>query len=574
MGNLFKSKLERLAALRRDDLTDAFSEPPNPAQARQEPTSALEEPPAHPDAAEHRRALAALEKERNEALMIFHSAPVCIWYKDANNRVLRLNAAAARYMDREIGEVEGHSLTELVSPEAAAAYHADDLEVIRSGQSKLGIIETLESASGQVRWIQTDKVPYRDEAGQIIGVVVFSQDITGAKKAEEERLFIERQLQQAQKAESLGALAGGVAHDFNNLLTSVLGKVGLARASLPSASPAQRHLEGVETTARRAAELCRQMLAYSGHSRFDFEPLNLRAFIAEWLPLLRLSVGKCGSLNLEPGENMPLVRADPAQLRQLIINLVTNAAEACEDKSDGAICLRTGIAPASNEAERHRRPGPLSELPQGECVFLEVDDNGCGIPPEAKARVFDPFFTTKFTGRGLGLAAAAGIARGHGGALQVRSQPGRGTVFRLLLPISPGEEVGKAPPEAAVKSARSGAMLIVDDEEPIRLVTASMLEVLGFESLQAAGGAEALATYQEHTGCIAAVILDLTMPGMDGAAAFERFRRLDPEVRVIFMSSFSVPVPISAEGRLNTAFLQKPFTLDALRGKLHALLPS
>jgi PAS domain S-box-containing protein len=523
------------------------------------------------DTTDRQRALAALEKERNEALMIFNSAPVSIWYKDTHNHILRLNAAA-RSMGRRIGEVEGRESVELHSPEDDAAYYADDLEVIRTGQPKLGIIETLSTSSGEVRCIQTDKVPYRDENGQIIGVIVFAQDITEIKRAEEERLHIERRLQQARKLESLGALAGGVAHDFNNLLTSVLGKVGLARAALSSASPVQRHLEGIEASSHRAAELCRQMLAYSGHHRFNFQPLDMGAFLAECLPLLRLSLNRQQHVDVEcdcgPDESGPLtVRADPAQLRQILLSLLLNAAEACEGIANGLIRLSMGTTQnMGREWDEHGvTPGePL----QGESVYVEVADNGCGMVPNVRSRIFDPFFTTKFTGRGLGLAAALGIVRGHHGALQVRSEPGGGSTFRLLLPRVIEQAAAKSPASAAPQ-----LVLVVDGEETIRAVTANMLDALGFKTLQAKGGAEALALYSEAAGAIAAVVLDLAMSDMEVATAFERLRQLDPKVKVIFMSSFHGRTAVSPlGGKHQTVFLQKPFTLDHLREKLHALL--
>jgi PAS domain S-box-containing protein len=287
--------------------------------------------------------------------------------------------------------------------------------------------------SGEARWFHLRAAPRRAADGSVVwdGVEL---DVTERRRAEEERREFERGLLEAQKLESIGVLAGGVAHDFNNLLTGVLGYAGLAEADLPPASPARAHLGQVERSARRAAELCQQLLAYADKGQLVVRPLDLSAAVWAASALLESSVSKKAALALRLPDDLPPVEADGAQLRQAVLNLVLNAAEALGD-GPGAITVSTGLARADRARLRAARGG--EELPAGAYVCLEVADTGCGMDAPTKARVFEPFFTTKFTGRGLGLSAVLGIVRGHGGAVEVESEPGRGSRFRLLFPPCP-----------------------------------------------------------------------------------------------------------------------------------------
>ncbi len=392
------------------------------------------------DITERVRTQAALARERAEAVMIFNSVPSLIWYKDTHNRILRVNRAAADSVGKPIGEIEGRT-TEEIYPDEAAAYYRDDLEVIQSRRPKFGITESMAGADGRKHWVITNKVPQFDEDGEVVGLVVVSQDVTTLKEADELRFALERKMQETQRLESLGVLAGGIAHDFNNLLTGIIGNASLARLELPEDSRTHRLFDQIEKASTRAADLCREMLAYAGKGRFLVEGVDLSTVVTETTHLLQSSIHKNTTLKFHLATDLPPVLADATQIRQVIMNLVLNASEAMGGQA-GEVAVVTGHVHADREFLDDAVMAP--DLPTGDYAFLEVTDKGCGMSPATVARVFDPFFTTKFTGRGLGLAAVLGIVRGHHGALKVRSKLGSGTTFQILLPCVSEPGVGNA----------------------------------------------------------------------------------------------------------------------------------
>ncbi len=423
---------------------------------------------------------------------------------------------------------------------------------------------------GTMRWIVARGAILRDALGKPFRMLGTVMDVTAEHHAEEERARMESKLQETQKLESLGILAGGIAHDFNNLLTGILGNANLARLDLPPNSPAQPSLEQIEVASQRAADLCKQMLAYSGKGRFIVQRLDLNSLVRETSELLQISIHKMATLNYSLAPSLPPIHADGTQIRQIIMNLVINASEAIGE-NNGVITIATGVMHADRAylTESHLSPN----IPEGEYVFLEVSDNGCGMSTETRARIFDPFFTTKFTGRGLGLAAVLGIVRGHQGALKVYSEVGRGTSFKLLLPKAEGAIEDTTQPTAMGPAWRgSGTMLVVDDEESVRTTTARMLERLGFQCLLAADGRQALLLFEKKRALIAGVLLDLTMPKLDGTATFTELRRMDPKVRVVLMSGFNEQDAINRfAGKGLAGFVQKPFKFETLCAKLEAV---
>ncbi|MHB8836370.1 MAG: PAS domain-containing hybrid sensor histidine kinase/response regulator [Candidatus Methylomirabilia bacterium] len=411
-------------------------------------------------------------------------------------------------------------------------------------------------------------------------VFVMFEDISSLKLATEERLNLERQLLHAQKLESLGILAGGIAHDFNNLLTAILGNTDLALAELPPPSTVRPLVEQIQTASLRAAELTRQMLVFAGRGELATVTLDLSATVREMVQLLAASLSKKAELRLDLAEGLPPIEADPAQLRQIVMNFILNASDAIGEQT-GVIAVRTG----RNGRKRHFTPdfcvGTLP--PGGDTVFLEIADSGCGIDAATLPRIFDPFFTTKFTGRGLGLAAAQGIILRHSGTLEVRSRAGEGSVFRVVFPASAGTAAPGMPAPAAAAAPLphaaerswwgSGIVLLVDDEAPVRHMAARMLTALGFDVLTAADGAEAVALFGTRAGEIRAVLLDLTMPRMDGHEAFLALRRLRAGVPVVLCSGYDVRE--SAErfsGLAFSGFLQKPYRLEELKAVLKKVL--
>ncbi|HXC17952.1 MAG TPA: PAS domain-containing protein [Holophagaceae bacterium] len=391
--------------------------------------------------------------------------------------------------------------------------------------------------------------------GEPLCLATLQHDLRGQKQTEEA-------LRQAQKLESLAVLAGGIAHDFNNLLTAILGNLELAKASLPASSASSAYLDRMGLAVGRASDLARQMLAYSGKGRMVVRAVDLNALITEMVQLITASLPKKAQFSLELAPDLPPVEADAAQLQQVVMNLVINASDALPE-SGGRITLRTvrrdqgPVDPTLIFPGGAPRPGPY--------VRLEVADTGCGMAPEVKARIFDPFFTTKPTGRGLGLSAMLGILRGHHAGIAVESEPSRGTRFALLFPAAEGPAVTQPPPsEAAFKPG--GLALVVDDEPEIRETAAAMLAHLGFQCLVAADGAEAVELVRDRGGELGLVLLDLSMPKLDGREAFHAIRTLRPELKVILSSGFDLQESArDIVGQGLAGFLQKPYLLESLR---------
>ncbi|HVB38394.1 MAG TPA: ATP-binding protein, partial [Vicinamibacterales bacterium] len=388
-----------------------------------------------------------------------------------------------------------------------------------------------------------------------------------------ERLRLEAQVQHAQKLESLGVLAGGIAHDFNNLLLGVLGHAGLARMELAPDSPIHSRLAQIELTAQRAAELTNQMLAYSGKGRFVIQPLDLSNLVHEMAHLLHSVISKKAELRFDFADELPAVNGDVSQIRQIVMNLITNASDAIGEEN-GTITIRTGMVRVDPQylADTYVNEA----LPDGPYVFVEVSDTGCGMDAATRARIFDPFFTTKFTGRGLGLAAVLGIVRGHHGAIKVYSEPGLGTTFKVLLPAAAEAALAMnvaAPPREAWHSG--GLVLVVDDEEGVRTVAQGVLERCGFDVLEAGDGHEGVEVFRAHAADIRAVLLDMTMPRMSGVEALREIRQIRRDVPVILSSGYSEADAIDHfrfGGDELSGFIQKPYAAAGLVDKLRQVL--
>lgn len=399
-------------------------------------------------------------------------------------------------------------------------------------------------------------------------ILAIHRDITERKKAAEEHLHLERQLLHAQKLESLGVLAGGIAHDFNNILTAIIGNADLALMRLNPESPAVDNLHNISQSAFRAADLAKQMLAYSGKGRFVIEHLDLNRLLEEMLHMLEVSISKKAVLRLNPHLPLPSVEADATQMRQIVMNLVINASEAIGDRS-GVIAITTGCMDCDRS---YLKNVWLDEnLTDGLYVYFEIADTGCGMDQDTMAKLFDPFFTTKFTGRGLGMSAVLGIVRGHKGAIKVYSELGKGTTFKILLPASdrPAELFNHNDHTDDWKG--SGTVLLVDDEETIRGLGTAMLKELGFTTITAVDGREAVEIFK-ITPDIVFVILDLTMPHMDGEQCFRELKKLNPDVKVIMSSGYNEQeVTQKFVGKGLAGFIQKPYKLSVLKETIKKL---
>ena len=459
-----------------------------------------------------------------------------------------------------------------------AAVHPDDLAAVNASMQKSAKQLTpwnheyrVKFADGTERWLLGRAQPQREADGATLWHG-FVTDVTERKAAEAAVQVFERKIQETQKLESLGVLAGGIAHDFNNILTGVLGNASLASLELPPEAPAQSYLESIRLGSLRAADLCKQMLAYSGQGRFVVKRHSLNALVRETTQLLQLSISKHALLRFNLQPDLPAIEADATQIRQVIMNLVINSSEAIGAKG-GEIRLNTGLTRVDLTYLDATVLAP--DIPEGTYVHLEVGDTGCGMSAETQRKIFEPFYTTKFTGRGLGLAAVLGIVRGHGGALKVYSELGRGTTFKLLFPCADGiaEAEGGDAAEPAPWRAQ-GTVLVVDDEETVRSTATLMLRKMGFDVALATDGREAVRMFAANPGGYALVLMDLTMPLLDGREAYGELRRIREDVRVVVMSGFNEQEVVSQfSGQGIAGFLQKPFlfeTLSATVGKVLA----
>lgn len=411
---------------------------------------------------------------------------------------------------------------------------------------------------------------YRPAPGRFATIF---RDVTLPKKVEQERLQIERRLMQSQRLESLGVLAGGVAHDFNNLLMAILGNAELGAHHVTQPAVVADHLSEIAIAARRAADLCRQMLAYAGKGRVAVGPVDINIQIEEMLHLLQATISRRAVLNLRLESGLPRVLGDASQIRQVIMNLVLNASEALEEKS-GTISISSGRIPCDRAFLD--RTLFAADAVEGDFVWIEVADTGRGMDAATMSRVFDPFFTTKFAGRGLGLSTVMGIVRGHRGALQVYSEPGRGTVFKVYFPVAAEpvrESSGSERPDRTPWRG-SGTALLADDEPSVRAIGAALLESLGFNCVAVSDGLEAVEALRRDPRGYALAIVDLTMPGLGGELTLRRLREIRADLPVYLASGYSVEeleVRLSVKGF--SGVIQKPYSSKELQHLLSRAPP-
>jgi PAS domain S-box-containing protein len=413
-------------------------------------------------------------------------------------------------------------------------------------------------------WGATELSPLRSVAAAISLAV-------GRANAEEEKIALERKMLESQKLESLGVLAGGIAHDFNNLLTTIMGNANLACDLLPADSPARPHLISIDSATQRAADLAHQMLAYTGRGQLTSTQFDLNETARELMKLLAASLSKKVNLACHLKEDLPLVEGDPTQIRQVIMNLVINAAEAIGEEK-GTVTIRSHTETVE---EVRISLAPVLLAPRaGSYVTFEVTDTGCGMDPGTLERIFDPFFTTKVTGHGLGLAAVHGIIRSHGGGIHVRSTKGSGTTFVVYLPAIERPNIFTDIPSKAGSGIGSGTILIADDEEDVRDLVESVLLKGGYRVITACDGVQAINIFKSIGGEIDAVILDLSMPNLSGAEALNEIRALSTTVPVILSSGFSEgDVTERFSESHASGFIQKPYRPKALLDIVSEVLP-
>ena len=516
--------------------------------------------------------LDALEGQSAQYRALFELMPGSVVLLDSKGYIRDANPYFCRAMCYSREELVGLHVTQISSEKA---------EVIERNITRMISGEVLQhevtnvQKDGSLRFYELREAAVTLPDGSI-NVLAVSNDVTDRKRAEQAKLEMERQLLHAQKMDSLGALAGGIAHDFNNLLAVIMANIELSIMDLPEPSSAKNPLTNALLAGKRAAELTRQMLAYSGRGRFVTSELDLSKLVRDLSDLLKVSISKSVRLELHLASDLPLVHADAAQMQQVLMNLVTNASEAVGDKP-GVLTVTTNVrhCDASFLAETRTIHKPSA----GRYVVLEVSDTGCGMDDTVRAKLFDPFFTTKFVGRGLGMSAVLGIVQGHRGAIMVSSKPKKGASISVLFPA-----IATAAEEAAARQvlafvpakktpvALSGTVLVADDEPQVRSVMELLLKRMGFEVLPTEDGQHAVELFREHSSEIKFVLMDLNMPRLDGRQALVEIRQIRSEVKVILTSGYESDDLTDRFGKDGfDAFIQKPCDIETFKNVIQQM---
>jgi two-component system, cell cycle sensor histidine kinase and response regulator CckA len=498
--------------------------------------------------AEVARLEAELRTTRADAAAI-ESLPFDFWARDRDGVCVSENSTTRANWGSLLGKRPQDTNA---PPEAIEVWLANNARAL-AGEIVHGDVEYL--VNGELRHVHNIVGPIR-QGDETVGTFGVNIDLTDLRR-------LERKLRETQRLETLGLFAGGVAHDINNIVMVVLGIASLARRRAAPGSSLDADLAAIENASRRAAAICTQLLAFAGKGDLAVERLELGEVVAETLRLVTPSIPPNIAVDVVAGRFA--VDADASQLRQLVMNLILNASEAIGARPGTIAVTVEAAAPALLAAAVDDDPA-FAPDPASDYVMLDVRDTGGGMTAETRARIFEPFFTTKARGRGLGLAAVLGTVRMHRGGLHVETVPGRGSRFCVFLPRSShGAATGAR--EDAIESWRgSGTIVVVDDDDGVATATARMLSELGFDPIVCRGGNEAIAVLDQHPDVVL-VLLDLMMPGLDGAATLHALRAKHPALRAVLMSGFhELVVPIAG-----VPVLAKPFSLDDLARALRAI---
>lgn len=522
------------------------------------------------DISERKLAEAQLADSEMELRSLFNAMTDVVLILDHQGRYLKIAPTSPQFLYRPAKNLIGKRLHEVFPVQEADSLLAN----IKTALEKMHTIDVEYSMEidGRTTWFEGKVSPVTDKS-----VIWVARDITDRKRAEEGRIEMERRLLHSQKLESLGVLAGGIAHDFNNLLMTILGNLDLAMEDISPVAPARPYLENTRNASLRGADLIRQMLAYSGKGNFVVEHLNLSELVKENFNMFRSLIPTTIALNLHLTHDIYPIMADVGQIQQVVMNLITNGAEAIGDKV-GTINITTGVQTCDDEYLKQSR---LPEKPPpGDFVYFEVTDTGCGMNEETQKKIFDPFFTTKFTGRGLGMSAIQGIILAHKGAIFLDSKIEKGTVIRVIFPVSDTVPETKAliipKQEASLTSdihPLPGLILVVDDEDDVRQLCNTMVARIGYRTLAARDGEEAIKVFRDHAEEIACIILDMTMPKMDGYTTFQALQQLCPDVKVIISSGYNEEVIAQRFTGMGLAgFIQKPYRRQRLQDELERVM--
>ena len=487
-----------------------------------------------------------------------------IWFIDSAFTIIHANKHITKMFGYPGKEQKGKSIFDFLD-EKASVFLRKNLKNQSRGTPKQHKCK-LHRKDGSDVLVNLRTTPVSGKNGEFEGAFVIITDITGQKLIEENK-EIEARIRHTQKLETLGLQAGGIAHDINNLLGTILGNADLALLKLFPKSPLFNHISNIKTTTLRTSALTGQMLAYSGRDRFIIKPVDINMLIEEMAGLLKVSISKNITLKFRFADNLPTVEADGVQIRQVIMNLITNASEAIGDKNSGIISIKTGI----------EKSGKDSCSLMGKYVFMEIADTGYGMDDKTREKIFDPFYTTKSTGRGLGLRIVREIVRGHKGTITVQSEPGKGTVFKIMFPASEKPLKVKEQVEKSIGKAYTagGTILIIDDEEDVRDVTRTMLETINFKVHTASNGQDGIKFFRKNYRKIDVILIDMTMPDMRGEDVFKEMRTISSDVPVIISSGYSEhDVKRRFSKRDVATFIHKPYQMKTLIDKISTIMKS
>ena len=509
------------------------------------------------DLTERKQAEAELRVSEERFRRVFEEGPLGLGLVGRNYRFEKVNGALCRML--------GYSEEELIQKSFVDITHPDDVSkdvelaerLFKNAIPFYKLRKRYLKKSGEIIWTDLTGSVIRDKDGEVVYGLAMIEDITEVKRMQEEALA-------GQKLESLGVLAGGIAHDFNNLLGGIRASAELALTERAEGLAVEDELQRIKTAATRGAEIVRELMVYAGEESSAFEPVDISALVNEMLHLLKVSISKHTVLNIELGQDRSVISANPAQIRQVVMNLLTNASEAIGERP-GAI----RVAIANLNVGPGSRGSGVVNLPEGDHVKLEVSDTGGGMTPEVQVRIFDPFFTTKQTGRGLGLAAVRGIVLGHGGTISIKSVAGQGSHFHVLLPrIDEATRESRkftVAPSTCQAGSITGTILMVEDEEILRFAISKKLRREGFSVIEAGDGTTGADLFRENQTKIDVLLLDVTIPGTSSREVLEKALEIRPNLKVILTSAFKQERALTLIGGLDVwAFVRKPLPLNEL----------
>ena len=517
-----------------------------------------------------------LEVSKQKYFELYDLAPIGYFSIDKEGLITEANLTGANLLDIERNELINKSIEHFIIKDDQDIYYLHRKKLFESCKQQACELR-MKHRDGSLFWVRLEGNISHDVQSEEPSFRVVVSNITEYKLLEQDQLKTQRQILKLQKYESLGVMAGGIAHDFNNILTAIIGSIELTLLDLCLPETAKKFLNIALESSKHAADLTAQILAYSGHGILQVMDVDISNLIEDFNTMFCASVSKKVTISYNLDKDLPVIKADRTQIIQIIMNLAINASEAIGGET-GDIRISTGTMKCS--AEYLESTWMNQHPPEGQYVYIEVEDNGCGINKEDLDKIFDPFFTTNFIGRGLGLAAVLGLVKGHNGTIKIESNPGKGSKFRVLLPAQDYSTTVLKPQAPVTTSYTKTKILLVDDEKVVLDVATSMLKHLGYNIQTASNGEEAIKLFKDnissstrHKDRIGCVILDLSMPLMNGAKTLPAFIEMDQDIPVIIASGYSEDIMKKRFDKKGAkGFLQKPYQLSTLNEKIQKAL--